>query len=316
MRVRYLGILRLLYFAAVLLSFSALSLGQSASDRIKFNFDGYGNPQRPFPGYVGPFQLGPVRIQGSGEINRRTGAVISGGRIGHSDDLRDRRYPTHRTNWQVVRLLGFQSSGGVTTLRLGVQVVGSNYSAICPIGTYGIIELVDDNRRLANRLTADSVRTEMPNPSAMNAEGTLACGTHTHGMNNADYSWTEPPQGGYGIWANVTITGGVRTPLQITRALYPQNIRWNGPRGNATVYWSGDVQFPVNVVFAPRTCPAGINCITERRTFYSPTNPFVATGVIWCAGSGGFIYNWDYEVYLQDASGAISNRVQTPGSCR
>ncbi|MFZ1700340.1 MAG: hypothetical protein WBO10_08225 [Pyrinomonadaceae bacterium] len=307
---------RSLAIGLLLLSLSAISSGQSASQRIKFSFDGYGNPQRPFPGYVGPFQLGPSRIQGSGEINRRTGAVISGGRIGHSDDLLGGRYRSHRTNWQVVRLLNLQSSGGVTTLRLGVRVVSSNIPSICPVGTYGIVELVDDNRLLSNRLTADSIRTEMPNPSASNSEGTLACGTHTHGMNNDDYSWTEPPRGGYGIWANVAITGGAKAPLQITRLRYPQNIRWNGPRGNMTVYWKGDPQFPLRVIFAPRTCPAGVNGITETRTFNAPTNPFMATQAVWCAGPGGFTYKWDYEVYLQDATGAISNRVRAPGVCR
>ncbi len=300
----------------LLLLVPVYTLAQSQKSTIKFSFSGYGNPQRPFPGYVGVFQLGPSRIEGSGEIDPNTGLLVNGGLIGHSDDLRDYRYPSHRTNWKVVKLLDFQSVGGVSSLKLGVQVTGSNIPAICPVGTYGVIDLVDDNRLLSNRLSSDWIRTEMPNPPAQNSEGSLACGTHSHGMNNVDYSWTDPPRGGYGIWANVTITGGSRAPLQITGVNYPQHIRWNAQKGDLAIYWKGDAQFPVNLVFAPRTCPAGLNCVTERRTFSSGNSPIVAKGVIWCSGSGGFVYNWDYEVYLQDASGAISNRVSTPGSCR
>ena len=182
----------------------------SSGERIRFSFSGYGNPQRPFPGYVGPFQLGPVSISGSGEIRASDGALLSGGRIGHSDNLRDRNYPNHSTTWQVIRGLGVQRAGGRTTLRLQVQVVSSNYTRICPVGTLGIIDLIDDNRRLPNGQTNDGILTQTPNPSSVAPSGGAACGTHTHGMNNTDVSWTDPPRGGPsgGMWANVEISGG------------------------------------------------------------------------------------------------------------
>lgn len=180
-------------------------------ERIRFNFAGYGNPQRPFPGYAGPWQLGPVYVAGSGEIRASDGALLSGGRIAHTDSLRDRNYPNHSTTWQVIKGLGVQRTGVRTALRLQVQVVSSNYTRICPVGTLGIIDLIDDNSRLANGQTNDGILTTMPNPASFAPDGGLACRTHGHGMNNTDVAWTNPPRGGApsgGMWANVEISGG------------------------------------------------------------------------------------------------------------
>lgn len=188
----------------VLLGTAELTAQQN-SDVVDITFSGFGNPQRPFPGFVGAFQLGPVSIQGSVSINRRTGAVVRGGEISHSDDLKDPRFPNHRTMWRVVRAAGFSTAAGVSSVRLGVQVTSSNFPQICPVGTFGIIDLVDDERRMPNNQTGDAIRTETPNPQALNSLGTPACGTHTHGMNNFDVSWTDPKFGGPGggMWANV-----------------------------------------------------------------------------------------------------------------
>ncbi|MGE3467455.1 MAG: hypothetical protein AB7J13_11035 [Pyrinomonadaceae bacterium] len=299
-----------------ILASSYATPGQSNTDLVTFNFSGYGNPQRPFPGYVGPYQLGQATISGSGVVNRRSGALVRGGTITHADNLRGPRYPNHRTTWQVVRMIDLKSSGDVSILRLGVQVVSSNYTQICPVGTYGILELADDNRLMANRQTRDSVRTEMPNPSSSNAERTLACGTHTHGMNNDNYTWTDPPFGGPGggIWANVEITAA-RRPLQITNLRYPKQIKGDGVKHDMTVWWQGDPQYPLKVVFAPTSCPAGVNCITETRTFSAPTNPLVGRGMVWCTISGAVVWNWKYHVYLEDANGNRSNQVAAPGVC-
>lgn len=179
-------------------------------DRLRFNFSAYGNPQRPFPGYVGPFQLGPVNISGSGELRESDGAVLSGGLINHTDNLRDERYPTHSTTWQVVRGLGVQRVGSRTELRLQVQVVASNYPEICPIGTLGVVTLIHDETPLGNGQTNDQVGTQMPTPPSIAPDGRAACRTHVHGMSNATVGWTDPPSGGPtgGMWAVVNITGG------------------------------------------------------------------------------------------------------------
>jgi hypothetical protein len=177
---------------------------QSAA--IDFCFSAYGNPERPFPGYVGPFQLGPVRISGSGTIRVADGALLSGGQISHTDSLRDPRYPFHATTWQVVRGYGLQRTASGLILRLQVRVAASNHPDICPVGTYGVVTLVDDKSRLPNGQTNDGVGMVAPNPPAM-AVGGPACRTHVHGMNNSTVTWTDPPYGGAGggMWASVTI---------------------------------------------------------------------------------------------------------------
>lgn len=179
----------------------------TAPGEITFTFNGYGNPQRPFPGYVGPWQLGPVRISGSGVVRASDGRLLRGGGISHSDNLRSGRYRNHRTNWRVVRGLGVDSKDGVTELRLLIQVTSSNYPRICPVGTQGVLTLTDDNRRLSNRETRDGIRMEAPNPAATAPDGGAACRTHVHGMNNQNYSWTDPRFGGPrgGIFAVVNI---------------------------------------------------------------------------------------------------------------
>lgn len=181
-----------------------------AQGNIRFSFAGYANPQRPFPGYVGEWQLGPVSIQGSGEIRVSDGAVVKGGQISHGDNLRDRRYPNHSTSWQVVRMLDMKTSGGRTELSLQVQVTGSNLAIICPTGTYGVLQLVNDNRRMGNGYFWDTIVTQMPNPYSVAPDGLAACRTHVHGFNNVDYDYTDPRRGGAngGIWAIVEISGG------------------------------------------------------------------------------------------------------------
>lgn len=193
---------------------------QTVQGQIRFNFSGYGNPQRPFPGYVGPFQLGPVWISGSGVLRTSDGKLVSGGRISHRENLRDRRYPRHRTTFRVISGT-ITSSGEATVLRLLVRVTGSNYRNICPIGTRGIIELTDNNSRLGNGHTNDGIRTAMPNPFSRAPDGGAACRTHVHGMNNTDVSWTNPPRGG-------PPSGGNRATVNIT-------VDGTTPSGNCSI---------------------------------------------------------------------------------
>ena len=174
---------------------------------VDFCFSAYGDPERPFPGYVGPWQLGRVSIQGRGAVRSPDGALVSGGLISHTDALRDPRYPYHATTWQVVRALSLQRTGARTVLRLQVRVIGSNLADICPVGTSGAITLIDDKSPMANGQTNDGVGMEAPNPLSRAPDGGLACRTHTHGMNNSSVSWTDPPFGGRGggMWATVSI---------------------------------------------------------------------------------------------------------------
>ncbi len=200
--------------AMLLATLAALPAATAAAGVITFNFSAYGNPERPFPGYVGPWQLGPVTISGSGQIRDTDGALLSGGVIKHSDNLKDPRYPNHSTTWQVVRMIGIQSTGARTVMTLQVRVVASNYPYICPLGTYGVVTLIADKSLMANGQTNDGVGTQMPNPFSRAPDGGGACRTHTHGMNNTTTPWTDPPFGGLqggvrgGMWAIVNIGRG------------------------------------------------------------------------------------------------------------
>jgi hypothetical protein len=194
-------------FAAVVASGLLTALGLTAARAQTFSFEGYGNPQRPFPGYVGEFQLGPVKISGSGELRETDGTLIKGGVITHTDDLKDKRYPNHKTTFQVVKG-GTLRNGPSATMFFEVQVVTSNYPDICPVGTKGTFVIIDDQKTktMPNGHKAHGIVTEMPTP--MSKAPNAPCRTHNHGMTNEDVTWTDPPKGGPpsgGMWAIVNI---------------------------------------------------------------------------------------------------------------
>ncbi len=176
--------------------------------QYRFTFSAYGNPQRPFPGYVGPFQLGPVRISGSGTVTKTTGTGTA--RI--TANLRAGTHRNPRATLQIVRLLSARTlGGGGTELRIQVRIKSHNYPDMCPAGTLGVLRLADDNRQLKNGQAADGVATSFPSPSRKAPDGGLACRTHVHGFNNTDVTWNDPPRGGYpggGNWARVNIGAG------------------------------------------------------------------------------------------------------------
>jgi hypothetical protein len=179
-----------------------------------------------------------MSIAGSGEIRASDGALLSGGVITHTDDLRDTKYPTHRTTWQVIKGT-LVIEGPRTALWLDVRVVSSNYTYICPVGTLGQITLIDDNRRLSNGQTNDGIKTDMPLPASYARDGGLACRTHGHGVNNTDQSYVEPPYGGPpngGMWAKVEISGGETRDLLAGTWVETWNPSYAGDPG--TTSWS------------------------------------------------------------------------------
>jgi|SRR6185312_12488283 len=204
---RFFSWLLIALFAA--LATPQMATAAAAPGTLAFSFSAYGNPQRPGPGYVGPWQLGPVTLNGSGVLRLADGAILRGGVITHTDSLKDPHYPYHNTTWQVVR--GWIAQAGAQiTLTLQVQVTSSNLPFICPVGTYGVITAVYDKRRLPNGYAYDYVSMQAPNPASTAPSGGLACGTHNHGMNNTDIPNVDPPRGGAGggMWANVNIDVG------------------------------------------------------------------------------------------------------------
>jgi hypothetical protein len=69
------------------------------------------------------------------------------------------------------------------------------------------------------------------------------------------------------------------------------------------VWWTGTPTFPVDMVFAPDSCPPGLNCGEVRKRFTAPTNPLVFEDALWCGGPYTYSILFDYSVYLVDATG-------------
>ncbi|MEZ5727106.1 MAG: PAN domain-containing protein [Burkholderiaceae bacterium] len=164
---------------------------------FSFDFSAYGNPQRPFPGYQGPWQLGPVTVRGAGVVRASDGALVGGGQVSISVDTpRGGQYTRHRVTAQVLRMTRIQNIGGGVEADLQVRVTSSRYGQICPVGTLGVVTLIANKARLPNGQTSDGLRTQFPSPFSRAPDGQAACRTHVHGFNNVDVPYTDPPRGG------------------------------------------------------------------------------------------------------------------------
>lgn len=104
--------------------------------------------------------------------------------------------------------------------------------------------------------------------------------------------------------------GGV---FQITRADYNPVFVAGSQAADIAVWWTGNPRFPVNLIFAPDSCPPNLNCSAVVRTFNGPSNPFIGAGMVWCAGYSGVL---DYSLRLEDANGVRSPLVNADVTCR
>jgi len=104
-------------------------------------------------------------------------------------------------------------------------------------------------------------------------------------------------------------TGG---SFEITNVEWPATVIINGPRGDLTVYWSGDPVFPVRVVARPKTCEGSCYCTTPTMTFETKQNPLVFPEAYFCTGPCGHL---DYEVVIIDARDVESAPYPTPHDC-
>ena len=102
--------------------------------------------------------------------------------------------------------------------------------------------------------------------------------------------------------------------FSITSVDYPKTVQANGAKGTLTVYWTGDPVFPVKVVIRPRSCSPGLTCTTPTMTFDISQNPLVFPESIWCAGTGGWYF--DYEVVIIDSRGIESAPYPAPFTCK
>jgi hypothetical protein len=164
---------------------------------VRFAYVGYSNDAVPVT--LRRFQLGVVRVQGSGGL--RTDRIATGGSA-HRASIDQRRFGYGFSRIRAVILAGalVRNTARTRILRLQAQVVSSNNSRACRVGTRGTITLVDSAVRLANGQTADRWEAIW---AAGCPGGTQ--GTHNRGSPNA-----VPPTGGRGggQFADVRIAVG------------------------------------------------------------------------------------------------------------
>lgn len=99
---------------------------------------------------------------------------------------------------------------------------------------------------------------------------------------------------------------------------YPDTVVSDGPRGNLTIYWSGNPTFPLTAVFRPTEggCPTGTACLMPEQNFQEQENPIVFVDSPHCFGlSGRGQVVFDYEVQLTDAEDATTDPYPAPFVC-
>jgi hypothetical protein len=162
---------------------------------LEFTADMYAHNVKVLPPLVGDFQLGVVRIKGSGKIDADGSA--SGSFHVTFDPERSRYSPTS-LSVSVVDA-GVTKKGSKTTILLKVKITGSNNPrGQCPVGDTGLVTLIDWPKKLSNGKDSDFISI---------TDWTKACG-HQHGTGNEDSAKALPTRGGPpdgGQWAIVKI---------------------------------------------------------------------------------------------------------------
>jgi hypothetical protein len=163
---------------------------------VRFSYVGYSNDAVPVT--LQRFQLGIVRIQGSGGLTRNRIAT-PGSAHRASIDQRRFGYGFSRFRAEIVAGALTTNTARVRVLRLQAEVVSSNNPRACRVGARGVITLVDSALRLPNGQTRDRWEADWTGcPGGRQ-------GTHNRGSPNA-----VPPRGGRGggQWADVRIAVG------------------------------------------------------------------------------------------------------------
>ena len=184
---------------------------------ISFSFRTYANNVRVGPPLVGRFQLGTSQIRGSGRLDV-TGKVIAGGVIRDEHRPNAATYPRPKSRYAIwARVVGGTRLyiGSYTRLELSIVVTATGHPESCVVGTRGTLVLTDDERKLPNGHTADTVGIAFPRAGGPTTapDGGASCRTHNEGYTNQNDPNTDPPFGGPpdgGQWARVTL-GVLRT---------------------------------------------------------------------------------------------------------
>jgi hypothetical protein len=103
-------------------------------------------------------------------------------------------------------------------------------------------------------------------------------------------------------------------PFRITRIDSPQSVQQNGPRGIATIHWSGGATFPVRMHDAPASCPPGLSCYAETKVVSKRANP-LTWSAWWCSGDLTSSWTLDFWFWLTDAKGRHTQKVRKQVTC-
>ncbi|MGB5809725.1 MAG: hypothetical protein WBG86_04290 [Polyangiales bacterium] len=96
-------------------------------------------------------------------------------------------------------------------------------------------------------------------------------------------------------------------PFEVDDVEFPETVVSDGPRGDLTIYWSGNPTFPVTGTFGPTAdgCPVPGSCNSRELSFEEEENPIVFVGSPKCSG-----YTEDtvigYQVQLIDAEDVVT----------
>jgi hypothetical protein len=96
-------------------------------------------------------------------------------------------------------------------------------------------------------------------------------------------------------------------PFAIDDVEYPEEVVSDGPRGDLTIYWTGNPTFPVTAVFGPTEdgCPVAGSCGSRELSFQERENPILFVGSPKCSGyTESTVIG--YEVQLTDADGVVT----------
>lgn len=158
---------------------------------VNFQMQGFANLARDVPRY----QLGQAYIDGQGSV----GSGAQGMAAGTKTRNVYLHYPEANMSTQVI---GWSYSATphnrTQRLVLTVKVVTSDDSIDCKVDTIGEITIVDDNRRMKNGQTRDSITQIYP---------ISECPSFIEGVSNRNAAHLQPTNGGPGggQFAKVTI---------------------------------------------------------------------------------------------------------------
>ncbi len=109
--------------------------------------------------------------------------------------------------------------------------------------------------------------------------------------------------GGDTGWLDDVIFGA--EPLaRIVRVEVPESVVSGSPRAPLTVTYAGEPRFPVQLIYRPRSCPSGYNCLTERTEITSPPAGSSTCGRgVRLVQTPEAAWNMDWEIVLRDQEG-------------